>query len=192
MNILPELIQNISFIIKSLNNDLKLYNKKNVLNKLLDIQLINNINVLNTRNCNGKNNDCCFLFKNEIIFNISTKNEEMCPIKQDYYFQIKDKYMYTNNMPFIFIYQKHIYMVVFNINGDVVEYYKTFQTIPLPEENYVVLNGTTFVNYNNNNTLQFRLISETYEYSLKDQERDYNIQEVPALNILTQLKLANF
>ena len=83
-------------------------------------------------------------------------------------------------------------MVVFNINGDVVEYYKTFQTIPLPEENYVVLNGTTFVNYNNNNTLQFRLISETYEYSLKDQERDYNIQEVPALNILTQLKLANF
>lgn len=166
-------------------------NKENVLNVLFKNEFISNTKILAKNN--SSNFDYSFDFKGKTFYFLNTSNELMCPIKQNRYFKTDSNTLIShgNEIPFIFIFEELLYMIVINQEIEIIEFYRTENKLPLPFEHYIIRNGTTFVDYNNYNNIEFRLISETPNYE-KIEDRNFKVEQVQAIDMLMQLKVANF
>ena len=180
-----KLIQELCKITKEING---IVSKEMILKNLLLSSNVSNYKFIVK---NREEENFSIDYNNEKFLFLDTFNEKMNPLKQDYYFQYIDKRSYENNIPFLFIYNKKMFLIVINQNSKLQEAYMTKQNLELPNSYYVVNNGTTFVDFNNFDKIEFRLVSEKPDHKDID-DRNFKIEQVEALNIFNQYKFELF
>jgi hypothetical protein len=186
-----DFIKNLSTVIKNLDLEYSKFNHQHIYNELFLLNSISDVEQKSTFDNFGEDHDYSFQFKDKLFYILNSRNETMCPVKQDYYFHYRNNRQCINNMPFLIVYDNHLYMVVIDQSGTILEYYQAQDPFILPIEHYIQRNGSTFVNYNNNNNIEFRLISETPNYKTNE-ERLYNVIQVQAIDLFLQVKVSGF